>query len=377
MQYVKSATIGTASAPVVVEGDTSVLLTVPAGATLNSPVLVRLTTKRIQTESVGSFTRRSVASNDDPTEATILTGRSITYIGSNVGFAVSPDFPDPAADGTAWFWWRAPSAELFRFGVSGTFDSTISVYDGDITAPTLRSGVDIIASTGEITSINTVAGRDYYIAVAGTQGGGQVSTGDFTFQIVSATGSMTAPDTAGFVQIPAPPGHAPFEPSNISYDYRLGGTEPEGGEPQTLTGLRPDPAAEGDQFTAHLTLSLEVPEDGVSNDGFAWTLFGSDETPLAGLWIAAADGRVSVSKAEGGYQPTDIVLHADTPYEVEIWVDGAAGTWSARINGVPLGEPATLPAGSQFLELAPVWQPSTDGSPHAAMSFRDLRLEVN
>ena len=33
------------------------------------------------------------------------------------GFAVSADFPDPAADGTAWFWWRAPSSELFRFGV--------------------------------------------------------------------------------------------------------------------------------------------------------------------------------------------------------------------------------------------------------------------
>lgn len=377
MQYVKSATIGTVAAPVVVEGNTSVLLTVPGGTTLNAPLLVKLQTKRVLTESVGTFTRKSVASNDDPTEATILTGRSITYIGNNSGFSVSPNFPDPAASGTAWFWWRAPSSELFRFGVTASFDSTISIYQGDITDPELISGVDIIASTGEITSVTTVANKDYYIAVAGTQGTGLPSTGDFTLQILSATGSMTAPATAEFVRVPAPPGHAPFEPTAASYDYRLGGVEPDSSEPQTLTGLRPDPAAEGDQFTAHLTLSLEQPEAGVSNDGFAWTLFGADETPLAGLWIAAADGRVSLSKPGGGYQPTEIALHADTPYEVEIWVDRAAGTWSARLNGVLLGEPAALPAGSQFLEVAPVWQPSTDGSPHAAMSFRDLRLEVN
>jgi len=376
MQYVKSATIGTVTAPVVIESNTAVLLTVPAVA-VNTPLLVKLQTKRVLTQSVGSFTRKSVASNDDPTEATILTGRSITYIGNNTGFATSADFPDPAANGTAWFWWRAPSSELFRFGVNAAFDSTISVYDGDITDPQLVRGLDINASTGEIVSVTTVANRDYYIAVAGTQGSGLASTGDFTLQIVSATGSMTAPVTAEFVRVPAPPGHAPFEPSAAGYDYRLGGVEPDSSEPQTLTGLRPDPAAEGDQFTAHLTLSLEQPEAGVSNDGFAWTLFGADETPLAGLWIAAADGRVSLSNPDGGYLPTEVALHPNTPYQLEIWVDRAAGTWSARLNGVLLGEPAALPAGSQFLEVAPVWQPSTDGTPHAAMSFRDLRLEVN
>lgn len=377
MKYVKSATIGSATAPVVFENDTSVLLTVPAGATLNSPVLVRLQTKRVQTESVSSFTRRAIASNDDPTEATILTGRAITYIGTNVDFAVSDDFPDAAADGTAWFWWRAPSSELFRFSVNADFDSTLSVYDGDITEPELITGGNYIASSGELISVNVVANRDYYIAVAGTLSDGGPGTGNFTFQLFSASGALVEPASAGFVQVPPPPGHSSLAPAATSFDYRLGGMEPEGSEPHTLTGLRPDPNASGDQFTAHFTLSIELPEEGVSSDGFAWTLFGADEAPLAGLWIAAADGRVSVSKPAGGYEPTEIALHTDTPYQVEIWVDRAAGTWKALIDGVPLGEPAALPAGSEFLELAPVWQPATDGSPHAAMSFRDLRLEVN
>jgi hypothetical protein len=371
MQYVRSATIGTASAPVTAESNTSVLLTVPAGVTLNAPVLVKLMTKRIETASVGSFIRRAVASNDDPTEATILVGRSVTYSGSNVDFATSANFVDPSAAATAWFWWRAPSAGNYRIGVNANFDTGLARHTGDITAPTFAAPYgNINGFSGETLTFTAVEGADYYFAVAGQQS----TTGDFILTLTSLTPSPLAPPggaaLAAAEETPAP---AP----SPAYDYRLGGSEPEGSEPHTLTGLRPDPAAEGDQVTAHFTLSLELPEDGVSNDGFAWTLFGEDEVPLAGLWIAAADGRVSISTAAGGYQPTEMSLAPATPYEVEIWVDRAAGTWSARINGVPLGESAPLPAGSAFFEVAPVWQPSTDGSPHAAMSFRDLRVEVH
>jgi hypothetical protein len=380
MQYVRSATIGTANAPVIVEGNTSVLLTVPAGATLNAPVLVKLQTKRELTQSVGSFTRKETASNDDPSEATILTGRVVTYIGSNVGFSISPNFPDPNAEATAWFWWRAPSTETFRISVSANFDSSLTRFSGDITAPVFVGFTNIVAATGEILSFTATEGQDYCFAVAGSSLGGFTTSGDFAFEIRPLTGAMGGalePVSSGFMETPPPPGHQPFEPPTAGFEYRLGGTDPEGSEPLTLTGLSPDPAATGDQFTAHFNLSLELPQEGVSSDGFAWTLFGADEAPLAGLWIAAADGRVSISNPDGGYEPTEIALHADTPYQVEIWVDRAAGTWRAFIDGVSLGEPAALPAGSQFLELAPVWQPATDGSPRAAMSFRDLRLEVN
>jgi hypothetical protein len=378
---VRSATIGTANAPVVVESDTAVLLTVPAGATLNAPVNIKLQTKRELTQSVGSFTRKSAAANDDPTEATILIGRSVSYTGSNVGFAVSPDFPDTNADATAWFWWQAPESGTFRVGVSADFDSTLTRYDGVITDPDFRAGVNIIAATGEILTFTAVAGQDYYFAVAGSNLSGSSSSGTFTLQLIAVNapaGGAMEPANAGFVnQTASPDAGLPVPPPAPALEYRLGGTESEGSEPHTLTGLRPDPNALGDQFTAHFALSLDLPKDGASSDGFAWTLFGADEAPLAGFWIDAADGRVSISKPGGGYEPTDLVLHGDTAYQVEIWVDRTAGTWSARIDGVLLGEPAALPAGSQFLEVAPVWQPSTDGSPHAAMSFRDLRLEVN
>lgn len=375
MQYVRSATIGTAAAPVVVESDTAVLLTVPAGATLNAPVLVKVQTKRVQTQSVGSFTRKAIPGNDDPTKATILIGRSVTYSGSNIDFNTSEDFVDPTAAATAWFWWQAPATGNYRISVNADFDTGLSRYTGAITDPVFVSPyANTNGVSGEVLTFAAVEGVDYYFAVAGYPPllipGGQPS-GNFILTLTSLTPAPLAPPAdATLAATEAAPAPAP------ALEYRLGGTEPEGSEPHTLTGLRPDPNAVGDQFTAHFTLSLDLPEDGTSGDGFAWTLFGADEAPLAGFWIDAADGRVSVSKPDGGYEPTELVLHPDTPYQVEIWVDRAAGTWSARIDGVPLGEPAALPAGAEFLEVAPVWQPSTTGSPHAAMSFRDLRLEV-
>lgn len=374
MQYVISAKLGTANAPFVREDDSTLLLTVPNDLGLNSPVKVRLQTKNFPTDSVDNFTRLAIAGNDEPIESTILIGRQVVHVGSNIGFGTSEDFPDAFATNTAWFWWRAPLTEQYRVSIDDAdFDSTLSRFDGPITAPVFRASSNFIGSYGEFFTFSAVAGQDYYFVVAGSSLIGGLASGNFTLSVTNLNNTPLPPPDGEEVVI-APPSDAAPTPA---FAYRLGGTDPEGAEAQTLTGLRPDPADEGNEVTAHFTLSLAVPDQGGSSDGFGWTLYGTDEAPLAGIWIQASDGSVAITDASGGYQPCSLTLHPDTPYHVEFWIDRASGVWSARIDGVPLGEPVALPAGAEFLELAPVWKPSTDGSPHAAMNFYDLRINVD
>ena len=378
MQYVTSATIGNVTAAVSAEDNSSVLLTVPAGTNVNSPLALKLNTKNETTEAAERFTRTTIAKNDAPTKATILIGRSVTYTGSNLDFETSADFPSDTASSTAWFWWRAPVSGNYRITVNATsFDSGLSRYTGNIVTPTLSPPYQNASYfTGiEVINFAAVANTDYYFAVAGHSSDLYATyNGDFTLTLIPLFPAALEPPAGAAL---AAAEGAPAPESTQAFEYRLGGTDPQGLEPHTLTGLRLDPAAAGDQFTAHFCMSLDLPEGGVCKDGFAWTLFGADESPLAGFWIDAAEGSVSVSTTDGGYELTDVVLQPATPYEVEIWVDRAAGTWSAHIDGVPLAEPAPLPTGSSFVEVAPVWQPGGNGSPSASMSFRDLRLEVH
>ena len=373
MQYVTSAKFGTVSAAVVVESDTSVLLTVPNTLALNSPVKIKLQTKNFPTDSTSDFRRLALPGNDSPSEGTILIGRQVSHLGTNIDFETSTGFPDPTAQSTAWFWWRAPTTERYRISVDADFDSVFAYGTGSPAAqtypsPQFRNNPGI---SGEGVQFNAVQDTDYFIVVAGTESLFQLANGNFSLQIASDT-PLPPPD--GENAVVAPPSDTALPPA---FAYRLGGTNPESAEAQTLTGLRPDPADEGDEITAHFTLSLEVPAQGGSGDGFGWTLYGTDEAPLAGVWIQASDGSVSVTDASGSYRPCSLTLHPDTPYHVEFWINRDSGVWSARIDGAPLGEPVALPAGAEFLELAPVWKPSTDGAPHATMNFYDLRINVD
>src|SRR5690606_33879257 len=101
------------------------------------------------------------------------------------------------------------------------------------------------------------------------------------------------------------------------------------------------------------------------------------DTALAGIWIDARDGRVSVTDAQLNYVASEQVLLSGSPHQVEVTVDRVTGVWSATLDGATWVDAAHLSTAALFKELSPVWQASSDGSPPSRLSIRHFEVRAD
>ncbi len=115
--------------------------------------------------------------NDSFSKSTVLTGRGITWNGTNIG--ATRELGEPYHAGvpgstSVWFTWTAPSSGSFSLNTAGSnFDTVLAVYTG-----TSVSTLTPVASNDDVSpynltsalTFNAVAGTTYRIAVDGYNG---------------------------------------------------------------------------------------------------------------------------------------------------------------------------------------------------------------
>lgn len=112
--------------------------------------------------------------NDDFANAVTLVGAAGQATGSNVRATTQAGEPLPKkytlGTNTVWWTWTAPSAGTASFSTAGTgFDTVMGVYVGDVLSSlgVIKEDDDGGASRTSVCTFDCVAGKRYYIAVAG------------------------------------------------------------------------------------------------------------------------------------------------------------------------------------------------------------------
>jgi hypothetical protein len=390
IKYVKAAKIGELNASFVIESPTSMLITVPGGAPLESVPeeqrKIQLQTKNYTHISAQPFTRTLNYANNGYDNATILTGVRIIAEGDNTDFTSSEGGGFVGDVQTACYWWTAPKTNNYAVVASCFFDASLMIYRGTPFALGVREkAISFINRYTESLTFNAVEGQNYVIVVAGNTDPLSFGPAEGAFrldifatrEIIEDTGSMAmtvGPPSAADLEIQADAIAVEGGQMQSEFkEFRLGGVTG-GDDPIVLTELVQDVPADAPVVTTSFQMILETPGEGVSGDGFGLLLYGEDDAALAGIWIHARDGRVSITDDQRDYVPSEQVLLSGAPHQVELTVDRVAGTWSATLDGAPLVNATHLPTAALFKELSPVWQASSDGSPPSTLVIR--RFEV-
>ena len=393
IKYVKGAKIGGVTASFVIESPTSVLLTVPGGAPLesvpSSERKIQLQTKNYTHDSEQPFTRTPSYSNNGFANATILTGARVTVEGDNTGFPSDEGGSFVGDKHAACYWWTAPKTNNYAVVASCFFDASLTIYKGTPFAVGAREkDISIINVYTESLTFIAEAGKDYLIVVSGNTSPLSYGPAEGAFRLDIFATAGSGDDTSSMVAAEGPPSPVELEAQADSLaagggqmlsaykEFRLGGTAGSD-ESVVLTDLVEGVPAEAAEITTSFQMVLETPDEGVSGDGFGLLLYAEDDSPLAGVWINARDGRVSVTDEEGSYVPTEQVLLSGAPHQVELIVNRATGTWTVTLDGVALADAVQLPAGSQFKEISPVWKAAEDGSPPSALLIRHFEVRAD
>lgn len=373
MRQVKNVRIGSASASFVIENDDSLLITVPDSAPLAAipeiDRLIRLENKNHATFSSVGFTRTTGYGNDLRENATILTGSQATSNGDNTNFVSDVGGVYVGDNSTAWFWWKAPSTGNYRIRAACSFDSSLVLWEGVPSSGllTLRQAVSFIGVRTETMVSSLIKDRDYLIVVAGNSFGAFRTQGTFRVDLQSTTINVTDDDGDRLN-------------SEISHSGQQELVIP--GEAETTEDVVMDALADYDSVVGptvktSMNVTLQSESGEASEDGFGWTLYGTDDAALAGVWFSVADGKVYVTDSSGSYTGLSHQIRVNSPHHLEIWVNRATGTWSTTLDGVEIVAETGLPPGSVFKEISPVWKPSPDSTQRATMKVTDFSISAD
>jgi uncharacterized repeat protein (TIGR03803 family) len=170
----------------------------------------------------------SGATNDDFSNAQILSGSSGTTSGNNIGATKQPAEPDHAGNSggsSVWFRWTAPSNGQFFFNTSGSdFDTLLAVYTGTMVnhlTPAASNDDANFAHTSAV-SILATSGTTYRVAVDGYEGatgvlalawGPEVPPANDNFTnapVISGTAGSVTGTNVGATEETGEPDHAGF-----------------------------------------------------------------------------------------------------------------------------------------------------------------------
>ncbi|MDZ4848788.1 MAG: metallophosphoesterase [Pirellulaceae bacterium] len=127
--------------------------------------------------------------NDRFVDATLLSGTSLSVVGSNLGatFETGEQYNIGSMGGKSVWWnWKAPSAGSVRVATAGSsFDTTLGIYTGSAVSSLTKvaSNDDVSGSVRtSLLTFSAVAGKTYRISVDGYSG----ATGQIALQLSAA-----------------------------------------------------------------------------------------------------------------------------------------------------------------------------------------------
>ena len=393
LQYTKSVKIGGKLATFTIVSSTQLLVTVP-GAVTPSPVTfpIQVISDAGTFESSSNYEVFTKPVNDGPNDATILSGTTFTYRGSNVGFlGTTLSGAIIFTEKTAWVWWTAPKSGRYQIVVSSAFDTAIQRFIGTPgTITTSSQRLDYFGATGEFLAFDAVADQSFVFAVGGS-GFSLSSITDGNYQLRMIALSLAIPpmqefeSEQGFVAGKPLAGQGDWEQEGAisaarvvsdsdSQSVQLGGGSAVDAEPVILWNSTATAPAGSAEVVASLKMKIDRPEDGSSSDRFGWTIADRDKNPIAALWVDARDGQVYSTDAAGVEAKLTQKLQSGSEHKVEFTLNRESGLLDATIDGLPLVSDLALPANSDFGDISAVWIPSKDGTPHASMTFDDLTV---
>ena len=136
-----------------------------------------------------SLTELQAPANDNFANATVLTGSTVTWTGTNTAATKEtgePTIPNAPGGASIWFAWVAPTSGRVSINTEGSkFDTTLGVYTGSVVSSLTKVAQNDDVSRTDLTSaVNFVAtaGTTYYIAVDGYR----AATGTVVLNIATA-----------------------------------------------------------------------------------------------------------------------------------------------------------------------------------------------
>ncbi|HCN31443.1 MAG TPA: hypothetical protein DIT64_22620 [Verrucomicrobiales bacterium] len=379
------------TATFVVESNTSLLVTV-ANAAPAAPSPIRITNRgsNVPTTSATNYTRTTLFKNDRTNPRILTKSVETKILGDNTGL------PD-TSDGTgvphtiyphnlAWYSWRPPIAGSYAI----VADSTTVVYDPIIIFRRLNAAGTAfqdtywdtpVYSTQEIyqfTITDANVNRQHFFAIGAFLQTGLPSEGPFVFDIRYSPAFDPSPSDNG--------GDSPILAEDLSMKsessssgsfklvenmdgeqlVRLGGVA-SAVEP-TVLWSETAPAASASKVVCSFHAGLDKIGDGLG-DVFAWQATGADGAPLFQVRLNSSDGSVELVQPDGSSRAAAPILVADSLQYFEVTLDLVLGSWSARMNGVALGEALPLPVNAVFGDLSAVWYPAGGNGPVSSMTF--------
>lgn len=410
LNYVKGVKFGgTEVATFVIESANSIVATVPATASLNDTSIQVNTKNPIPTNTVTLF-RRSDDYENNLVNTTILTEKSgiitrngdnrfvqantaDTFFGNVFYELVIPQISQVQVILSNGVIESGQPADLdlqvYRqtTTVNGSFvgPDGITLYPSRSTGSSARIGDDSVVITTTVPNQRVLVNVYGGLAVTTI---GYVDFGPFNITVASAvlvSGSSDSQPTLTRLD----PGWqtdgknavsklGPVEDAVDENDVAMqfGGTDITSAEPVVIWQPTEGASAINGPVIASFDMSLE-PGAAEGDDQFAWQITAQSGSPLAALWVNAADGSLRVVQADG--TTTTSVQHI-TPgggaHRFEITVDPVAHTWITLMDGVPVTEPVDLPAGSGFGEISAIWDLGADQTASgASVIFKHFRVE--
>lgn len=378
--FVAGVKFGSVAAGYTVISDTEMLLTVPKGLSLTTGVPISVTNKGTAGTKVSTqlFTCTAADSNDYFQDAVILTGTDGSIAGDNTSFTTSSDREWGGDVANCWYTWTAPRTGTYRWIVNASFDSSIALYRG---APesghsfaSLISTQSFIGVSTEATAATLTKGTQIMIYVSGNDFGGYTSLGTFTLSWQATAFSMPGMDTVSTADTVVQSSYGDeTNPAAPATEHLLGGSQSTTGDPRVLFGLF-DADASAKEIVAACNLKFQTTPDSTDSDSFTLGIYDENRVPLAALKIDAPNGALSEIRADGSEQSLEQRLVSGSSHRFEISINREAGTWSATMDGVQIIFDSALPAGSVAGEIAPGWEPSNDGLPHASLSVDQIKV---
>ncbi len=379
------------------ESATSLVMTIPPGLdpTIDYPITVK--TKPGTTASPDRFTLslRQINDRDNPFVATGSNfprafGRTTSGLTSTYNL---PGDPDRLSEGV--YLWTAPRSGLYRLSASADFPiySFINIVGGNSVsyipqnAGVKKYSVDVI-----VNNPNSDITMSFFGVI------GRFQSGENPFGTYSATftfvRSLGGPPPVGFdaaegIDASQPlAGQAGWQMEGSGSATIVDGGEgeqmasftgnsSEGSEPTVLWKDASDVQAGADSVVrAEWTMAID--QAGAGTEGhFGWQVSGADGAPLGQLQFSVADGAIYLVQPDGSRTLADPQLVPGSQHRFEITTDLGNATWQARMDGVALGEPQPITAGSGYGDVSVVWYPASGASTKPTMTFDDVTFTVD
>ncbi|MES2596104.1 MAG: hypothetical protein V4662_12245 [Verrucomicrobiota bacterium] len=406
LNYVKTVKFGVADATFVIESANAIVVTVPP-AVSTTPAPISVSTKNPVPTDTDTLFRRTDEYENILSNTTIVTQTSGTVNISGDNRYVQQTYNSFFGDVYYELFLPTPTQvqvylQCLSIESGLPADLDMQAYRETQTGTSFVGANGVTRYPSRATTFSAYAGNDALVIstsqpnqriLINVYGGfavtqvGYVDFGPFTLTVVPVSlsgGSNVQQPTltrldAGW-ETGGKSGLNKLDPQEDDTDedvrMQFGGTDITSAEPVVIWQQTEGASSATGSVIASFDMSLESGTAG-GDDQFAWQVSGADGSPLAALWVNAADGSLRVVQADGTVTTsTQHITPGGGAHRFEITVDPVARTWITIMDGVPVTDPVALPAGSSYGEISAVWDLGADQTASgASIIFENFRVE--